>query len=691
MESPHQIIAILSAGIALTMGLISLFSGLHKDGEKTDVVFGILCISIFLFFVFPPLGFIIIDHAPYPRDVIIKRIFNHIFFGLFPWFVLLYTGYKKIILPVLINLIYLSSYFIMVFSTQDNHQPLWVMTAMMGITLTVVHGFLAVRHQFKNGSKISAKWFQLAMFIYLFLFIVSAIYQLWNQYFISLLHTKIFFPINLFPLSFIVIMGIRLRTHSLERFRLERALGLKNKQWESLLNNVQLVVVHMDKSGKLQYINPYGVSMLHYSNETEMLGKNWFDYFMPGPETGIIRGLFQKVSPIGQSSLQYKNSITTKDGIEKTITWTNELVYGDDGKVNGIMSIGSDITDQEKAFQKIQELKAELEKENLMLKGEPLPDWMQKEIIGQSEAIIYAIQKAKKVAPTQASVLLEGETGVGKELFADLIQRTSLRNAKPFIKVNCGALPAELIEDELFGHEKGAFTGAIQVRKGRFEIADGGTIFLDEIGELPLALQPKLLRVLQNGEFERIGGQKSVKVDVRIMAATNRILEMEVKEGRFRDDLFYRLNVFPITIPTLRNRKEDIPMLVQSFIDRNSRKHGKTFENISKADMNHLCEYNWPGNIRELKNVIERSVINSENNTLRLDWFYQGIKDKIHLAPPLSMDQMEKEHIMKVLLESHWRISGEGGAAEKLVMHPNTLRSRMKKLNITRTPGTEIQ
>src|SRR5450432_828309 len=256
MESPHQIIAILSAGIALTMGLISLFSGLHKDGEKTDVIFGILCISIFLFFVFPPLGFIIIDKAPYPRDVIIKRIFNHIFFGLFPWFVLLYTGYKKIILPVLINLIYLSSYFMMVFSTKDNHQPLWVMTAMIGITLTVVLGFLAVRHQFKNGSKISAKWFQLAMFIYLFLFIVSAIYQLWNQYFISLLHSKIFFPINLFPLSFIVIMGIRLRTHSLERFRLERALGLKNKQWESLLNNVQLVVVHMDKSGKLKYINP---------------------------------------------------------------------------------------------------------------------------------------------------------------------------------------------------------------------------------------------------------------------------------------------------------------------------------------------------------------------------------------------------------------------------------------------------
>jgi len=320
-----------------------------------------------------------------------------------------------------------------------------------------------------------------------------------------------------------------------------------------------------------------------------------------------------------------------------------------------------------------------------MLKGEPIPDWMQQEIIGKSDAITYAIQKAGKVAFSQASVLLEGETGVGKELFADLIQRNSSRSSQPFVRVNCGALPSELIEDELFGHEKGAFTGAGQSRKGRFEIANGGTIFLDEIGELPLHLQPKLLRVLQNGEFERIGGQQTIKIDVRVIAATNRDLKEEVQEGRFRDDLYYRLNVYPITIPPLRSRKEDIPMLIQYYIDRKSEEHGKTFRSISKADLNSLSSYNWPGNIRELKNVIERSVISSENNNvLKLDWFYAGIKDKKSSPLPLSLEQLEKEHIIKVLQECHWRVSGERGAAEKLTMNPNTLRSKMRKLKISR-------
>jgi formate hydrogenlyase transcriptional activator len=260
---------------------------------------------------------------------------------------------------------------------------------------------------------------------------------------------------------------------------------------------------------------------------------------------------------------------------------------------------------------------------------------------------------------------------------------------KPFVKLNCGALPTELIEDELFGHEKGAFTGALQARKGRFEIADGGTIFLDEIGELPISLQPKLLRVLQNGEFERVGGHQTIKVDVRIIAATNRELETEVKEGRFRDDLYYRLNVFPITIPALRNRKEDVPMLVEFFVEKESRKHSKSFKNINKSDMLHLSEYDWPGNIREMRNVIERAVIISETATLRFDLFYNSTKDKVRRSPSASLEELEKDHIIKVLQESHWRISGEGSASEKLIINPSTLRSRMKKLNITRS-GNEI-
>ncbi len=689
MELIQLSIALLTAGVALFAGLVSLFIGLHKDGEKTDVFFGILCIAIFLFFLIPPVGFITVDKAPFSFEIIFKRFFNFFFFGIFPWFVFYYTGYKKKVLPYTINLLTPLVYLLMILQKRDVNVPFWTILALAVILLCLVHGFFAVRYQFKNGIKSNAKWFQFAMFVYLFLFTCSVIFQINVEYFVARFHRRIFFPINLFPLSFILIMGIRLRTNFLEKYKLERLLSLKNVQWDSLLQNLRLVIVHTDRNGRLSYINPYGVKLLHYNNVSELIGRNWFEYFLPDGEFGNVKEIFQKAISQGKATPHYKNIIVTKDGDEKTITWTTELAYDTEGKVEGLISFGSDITDQENAFLQIQHLKAELEKENLMLKGEALPEWMQEEIIGRSEGITYAIHKAKKVANTHATVLLEGETGVGKELFADLIQRSSLRNMKPFVKLNCGALPAELIEDELFGHEKGAFTGALQSRKGRFEIADGGTIFLDEIGELPISLQPKLLRVLQNGEFERVGGHQTIKVDVRIIAATNRELEAEVKEGRFRDDLYYRLNVFPITIPALRYRKEDIPMLVEFFVEKESRKHSKSFKNINKSDMNHLSEYEWPGNIREMRNVIERAVIISETATLRFDLFYNSTKDKARRNPSASLEELEKDHIIKVLQESHWRISGEGSASEKLIINPSTLRSRMKKLNITRL-GNEI-
>jgi formate hydrogenlyase transcriptional activator len=679
------------AGVALSIGVISFLIGLHKHGDKTDVIFGILCILQFMFLIVPPAGLVAQDEAPYSTDLIIKRFFGYSFSGLFPWFVYHYTGFKKRNIPVFIGILAIICYALMAFTTENRVVPLYLYPVLFTIGLIIWHGFLGVRFMIKNGEKQKASGFRLAMYVFLFLYVISSVYQLLNGYFSRVFHQRVFFPVSLFPFAFIVIMGIRLRTSSISKFRLEKALGLKNQQWESLLNNIQLIVVHLDSYGKIIYINPYGVNLLQYKNEAELIGKNWFDYFLPGPETSAVKKLFETRTIQHETTALHKNIIVTREGFQKVVTWNNEQVFDEARQLTGILSIGSDITEREQAFQKIQELKSELEKENLILRGEPLPEWMSEEIIGTSQAISYAIQKAGKVANSQASVLLEGETGVGKEMFANMIQLQSARSKAPFVKVNCGALPSELIEDELFGHEKGAFTGALQSRKGRFEVADGGTIFLDEIGELPLSLQPKLLRVLQNGEFERVGGQQTIKVDVRIIAATNRDLELEVKQGRFRDDLYYRLNVYPITIPSLRGRKEDIPMLVQYFVDKISNEHNKTFKNISKSDMNHLSEYSWPGNIRELRNVIERSVISSDHNgQLRLDWFYSRLEEKAGPKSMASLEDIEREHIIKVLQDTNWRISGEDGAAVKLVMNASTLRSRIKKLNIIRPSGKEI-
>jgi len=272
---------------------------------------------------------------------------------------------------------------------------------------------------------------------------------------------------------------------------------------------------------------------------------------------------------------------------------------------------------------------------------------------------------------------------VGKELFVNLIHKRSYRFNRPLIKINCAVLPPELVESELFGHEKGSFTGAIQARKGRFELADEGTIFLDEISELPLALQPKLLRVLQSGEFQRVGGEETIKVDVRVISATNKNLLNEVRIGHFREDLYYRLNVFPITIPPLRTRGEDIPLLVKHFIKEFSQEHHKQIENVSKGDMIRLCDYSWPGNIRELINVIERSVISSKSHTLKLDWQTDISIETTYLSSS-SMEEVGRAHILKVLIECNWKISGNDGAAVKLGLNPSTLRSRLKKLNIIR-------
>jgi formate hydrogenlyase transcriptional activator len=304
------------------------------------------------------------------------------------------------------------------------------------------------------------------------------------------------------------------------------------------------------------------------------------------------------------------------------------------------------------------------------------------EIIGRSPALAEALAKVEQVAPTDATVLVLGETGTGKELIARAVHRRSRRSQGPLIKLNCGALPTGLIESELFGHEKGAFTGALERRLGRFALADGGAIFLDEIGDVPAEVQVRLLRVLQEYEFEPVGSAKSMKVDVRVIAATNRDLSQAVATGAFRSDLFYRLNVFPIEVPPLRERKTDIGLLAQYFAEKYATRFGKHFEGIDKGTLERLAAYPWPGNIRELENVIERAVILSTGGVLEVAPSVLGIRPGA--APPV-VD--ERHQIMRALAEARGVIEGERGAAKALGLHPNTLRSRMKKLGIERPRG----
>ncbi|MEQ1891709.1 MAG: sigma 54-interacting transcriptional regulator [Planctomycetota bacterium] len=310
------------------------------------------------------------------------------------------------------------------------------------------------------------------------------------------------------------------------------------------------------------------------------------------------------------------------------------------------------------------------------------------EIIGRDPALLSVLENVRQVAPTDASVLITGQTGTGKELVARAIHSTSRRKERPLIKLNCAALPTGLVESELFGHEKGAFSGAIARRIGRFELAHGGTIFLDEVGEMPLDVQVKLLRVLQEREFERVGGNTPIPADVRIIAATNRDLPKTIREGKFREDLYYRLNVFPLTLPPLAERREDIPLLVHFFLRKACARVGKRVDDVHPDLMRRFCEYGWPGNVRELENVLERAVILARGTVLEAVPLLGAGEREVALtpapAPAATLEEVERAHVRATLEAARWVIEGPLGAAKALGLHPNTLRSRMKRLGIRR-------
>lgn len=338
----------------------------------------------------------------------------------------------------------------------------------------------------------------------------------------------------------------------------------------------------------------------------------------------------------------------------------------------------------QQALAEVERLRDRLQAENTYLQQEIQLTHNFGDIVTQSPKLIAILAQVEQVAVTDTTVLILGETGTGKELLARAVHSASRRRERPLVKVNCAALPANLIESELFGHEKGAFTGAVARKIGRFELADGGTIFLDEIGDLPVELQVRLLRVLQEGEFERVGGSATIKVDVRVIAATNRNLQHAVADGGFRDDLYYRLCVFPIHSPPLRERRDDVPLLIRHFVDKHCNRIGKRLDSIPLAVMTALQAYDWPGNVRELENVIERAIVLSPVQRLELRDWLPGAGLLPGAGAIATLADKERQYITQVMEITGWRVRGEGGAADLLGLKPTTLDARMRKLGVRR-------
>lgn len=467
--------------------------------------------------------------------------------------------------------------------------------------------------------------------------------------------------------------------------RSKKALDKQVMLSMSTIERASDMIFWLDEQASIFYANIEASKNLGYSNR-ELL-KNSLFKIAPGRSKKAWPTFYQKIKE--NKHLVFESLMKRKNGKVFPVEVTLNHILHENKEI--ISANAKDITERkakalklELAYEEINRLKEEAEQENTILKNEIKLEFSFKNIISSSKSYKKVLKKVEQVADSDATVLILGETGTGKELIARAIHQLSERADRAMIKVNCGALPANLIESELFGHEKGAFTGAYQTKKGRFELAHKGTIFLDEIGELPLDLQAKLLRVLQEGEFEKLGGTKTIKVNVRVIAATNRDLEQKVQEKEFREDLFYRLNVFPIYNIPLRERKEDIAPLVRFFVDKYSKKMGKKISEIPQTALKKLQAYNFPGNVRELENIVERSIILSNNERLSFDTALFRTPSKVKETFP-SLEEIQKNHIIEALRRTRGRVSGSKGAAVLLNCNDKTLVSRMKRLGIKKT------
>jgi PAS domain S-box-containing protein len=486
-------------------------------------------------------------------------------------------------------------------------------------------------------------------------------------------------------------------TAELLRLRAEQRLRESEARYRDLYENAPVAYWVVGLDGRILTANRRAAELLGRPLE-EVVGDLTPSFGADTPD-GKPRILeVRRKHLAGESVSGWELELRRKDGRPAWIKVWMEPGRAEDGTILAARAFGVDITDRVLAERE----RARLQEQNLYLQEEIKAEHNFEQIVGRSPALAKVLAEVGRVAPTDATVLITGETGTGKELIARAVHSASKRRERPLIKLNCAALPAGLIESELFGHEKGAFSGAVARRLGRFELADGGTIFLDEVGELPLDAQAKLLRVLQEREFDRVGGTAPVKVDVRVIAATNRDLAAEVAEKRFREDLHYRLNVFPVRLPPLRERRNDIPLLVYFLVGKFAPRVGKHLDGVTPATMRRLQEYPWPGNVRELENVLERAVILANGPSLDIAPDLLPTSSAAAAEPPdpaeaaadpasatpgrhqPSLETVERDHILAVLRQTNWLITGPRGAAKVLGLHANTLRNRMKKFGITR-------
>ncbi len=446
----------------------------------------------------------------------------------------------------------------------------------------------------------------------------------------------------------------------------------------------------MDISGGRVWTTPKTRDLFAFSPDEALTYDRFFEMIHPSDRSRVDLVVQRAIR--SEEDLQCEYRIVLPDGSIRWIFASGRLHRKSSEGLDCLMGVSLDISalkqmegELQDRLKEIETLKRRLEDENIYLRKALKTERGFEKIVGESNAFQSVLLSARQVADTDATVLITGETGTGKSIIANAIHQLSPRREKPLVTVNCSALPENLIESELFGRAKGAFTGAHASQAGRFEVAHEGTIFLDEIGEMPLALQSKLLRVLQEGEFERLGSARTVTVDVRVIAATSRDLNEEVRRRRFRRDLFYRLNVFPIPIPPLRQRTEDIPLLARHFAEKYARKMNKHIESIPRSTVKAFMEYSWPGNVRELEHVIERGVITTSGSSFTLA---ERLRSPLPVdapdAPLRDLATVEREHILRVLQETGWKIEGPSGAADILKLHPSTLRFRIKKLGIHR-------